>query len=183
MAQTPAQTSGEPPALTVVEADQYPDWEAVFRDNVIGIYQYLFRRLGNSADAEDLAEQVFIHTLRTLRLPAPGHEIRSYLIKTARTVLADHWRKHYAMPETPSELPDVANGPLPEPENQRATQRAMRILGLLPDRSRQVLELRFLRGYSVGEAAKEMGVTLANAKILQYRALRRAAQIGEELPR
>ena len=51
----------------------------------------------------------------------------------------------------------------------------------MPDRFRQVLELRFLRGYSIREAAAEMAVSEANAKILQYRALRRAAVIGNEI--
>jgi RNA polymerase sigma-70 factor (ECF subfamily) len=42
------------------------------------------------------------------------------------------------------------------------------------------LELRFLQAFSVREAASEMGVSVANAKVLQYRALRMAAQSGEE---
>jgi RNA polymerase sigma-70 factor (ECF subfamily) len=57
----------------------------------------------------------------------------------------------------------------------------LRILALLPDRFRQVLELRFLRGYSVAEAAREMGVSNSNAKVLQYRALRKAAQVAGDL--
>ena len=59
-----------------------------------------------------------------------------------------------------------------------AAARAERILSLLPERYRQILELRFLRGYSVSQAAAEMNVSQANAKILQYRALRKAAEVG-----
>jgi RNA polymerase sigma-70 factor (ECF subfamily) len=55
-------------------------------------------------------------------------------------------------------------------------QRAARVLSALPDHYRHILELRFLRGYSVRESAKEMGITVTNAKVLQHRALRRAAQ-------
>jgi RNA polymerase sigma-70 factor (ECF subfamily) len=57
----------------------------------------------------------------------------------------------------------------------------MEILSRLPDRSRLILELRFLRGYSIRETAKEMTVSVANAKVLQYRALRHAASISAEL--
>ena len=74
--------------FSVVEGASYPDWESVYRDNVLGIYQLVFRRVGNRADAEDLAAEVLIQTLRTLRFPAPVHDVRSYLVKTARTVLA-----------------------------------------------------------------------------------------------
>src|SRR2546427_6075901 len=82
----------------------YPDWESVYQDNVVGIYQLVFRRVGTAADAEDLAEDVLIRTLKTLRFPAPVHNVRSYLVKTAKTVLADHWRSHYAVQDLAVEL-------------------------------------------------------------------------------
>ena len=67
-------------------------------------------------------------------------------------------------------------------ENRGTAERAAKILALLPERPRQLLELRFLRGYSVREAADEMGMTETNVKVTQYRALRKAAQIAEGLP-
>jgi RNA polymerase sigma-70 factor (ECF subfamily) len=41
--------------------------------------------------------------------------------------------------------------------------------------------LRFLHGYSVRQAAAELGVSVSNAKVLQHRALRRAAQLNGEV--
>ena len=52
------------------------------------------------------------------------------------------------------------------------------ILDGLPANYRSVLEFRFLRGYSIRETAAAMGVSVANAKVLQLRALRRAAASG-----
>jgi DNA-directed RNA polymerase specialized sigma24 family protein len=40
-----------------------------------------------------------------------------------------------------------------------------------------MLELRFLKGCSVRETARIMGVSVANAKLIQLRALRLAAQL------
>lgn len=168
--------------LHVIDREEYPDWEVAYRDNVAGIYQFVYRRVGNQPDAEDLTEQVFMHTLRSLHLPAFVHEVKAYLVKTARTVLADHWRKHYAMSAMSMELSRLPIASSLEPDNQRPAERAARILALLPERSRRLLELRFLRGYSVREAATELGITEANARILQFRALKKAAQIGEESP-
>ena len=62
-------------------------------------------------------------------------------------------------------------------------QRVAVVLDGLPDHYRRVLELRFLQGRSVREAAGEMGVSVANAKVLQHRALRLAAQISDGLHR
>jgi RNA polymerase sigma factor (sigma-70 family) len=173
----------EPDDLPEAASAVYLDWESVYQDNVVGIYQLAFRRVGNAADAEDLAEEVLMHTLKTLRLPAPVHNVRAYLVKTARTVLADHWRRHYAARDAAIELEKLPPGALTTPPNSDASERAERLLSLLPDQFRRVLELRFLRGFSVREAANEMGVTESNARVLQFRALRKAAELEREVLR
>jgi RNA polymerase sigma-70 factor, ECF subfamily len=173
----------EPDDLRGTETTVYPDWESVYEDNVVGIYQFVFRKVGNAADAEDLAAEVLMQTLKTLRLPAPVHNVRAYLVKTARTVLADHWRKHYAAKDAAAELQQVPPDVLIAPRNSAASERAERLLALLPDQSRRILELRFLRGYSVREAANELGVTESNARVLQFRALRKAAELELEVLR
>jgi RNA polymerase sigma factor (sigma-70 family) len=159
----------------------YLDWESVYEDNVVGIYQLAYRRVGNDADAEDLAEEVLMHTLRTLRLPAPVHNVRAYLVKTARTVLADHWRRHYAARDAAMELEQLPPLATASTGSSESSERAERLLSLLPDHFRRVLELRFLRGYSVREAANELGVTESNARVMQFRALRKAAELEREV--
>ena len=171
----------EPESASDPAAAIYSDWESVYQDNVVGIYQLAFRRVGNAADAEDVAEDVMIRTLKTLRFPAPVHNVRSYLVKTAKTVLADHWRSHYAAKNVALELEQLPPEESAGPSNTIASERAQRLLALLPDQSRRVLELRFLLGYSVREAAREMGVTESNARVLQFRALRKAAELEREV--
>jgi RNA polymerase sigma factor (sigma-70 family) len=167
---------GEPLDAT----DTYTDWQDVYRDHVAGINRLIYRQVGNRSDAEDLTAEVFIATLKPLRLPARVHEIRGYLVATTRTVLASFWRRHYAGPPTVVAT-EVLQQTLVQPDAEAGVARAMEILSRLPERSRIVLELRFLRGYSIQETAKEMGVTVSNAKVLQYRALRHAASISAEL--
>ncbi|HXM54500.1 MAG TPA: sigma-70 family RNA polymerase sigma factor [Candidatus Dormibacteraeota bacterium] len=168
------------PQLRVVEGDSYADWEDVYADNLLGVYRLVFRQVGNRPDAEDLTEEVFLAALPRLDLPAPRLSVRAYLSATVRTVLADHWRRHYAAPPTlafDEELP--APGPPDRPADD-AGGRAARVLARLPERFRRILELRFLGGLSVGQAAAELGVTAGNARVLQHRALRRAAELAEE---
>jgi RNA polymerase sigma-70 factor, ECF subfamily len=160
--------------------ETYSDWQAVYRDNVAGIHRLIFTRVGNRSDAEDLTAEVFMATLKPLRLPAPVHEVRAYLVATTRTVLASFWRRHYAAPPTVMAT-DLLQGSVAHLETEGRVTQVMEILNRLPDRSRQILELRFLRGYSTREAAREMAVSVANAKVLQYRALRHAASVSAEL--
>lgn len=160
--------------------DGYPDWEAVYQDNASWVYRTLFARVGNRADAEDLTAEVFMSALRPLRLTASVAEVRAYLRVTARTVLAAHWRETLGREIT--SIDDVEQPPESEEAISTAPQRVARVLDNLPDRYRRILELRFLQGRSIKDSAAELGVSVANAKVLQHRALRLAAQVNEGGP-
>jgi len=157
--------------------ESYPDWEAVYQDNASWVYRTLFARVGNRADAEDLTTEVFLAALRPLRLTASVGEVRAYLRATARTVLAAHWRE--TMGREITSIDDIEQPPESEEAISTAPQRVARVLGSLPDRYRQILEMRFLQGNSIKESAAELGISVANAKVLQHRALRLAAQVNE----
>jgi RNA polymerase sigma-70 factor (ECF subfamily) len=102
---------------------------------------------------------------------------------TAQTVLASHWRRTLGISVTSID-PQSDFDELVEPalvkEQSDAPQRARGILATLPDRYRRILELRFLEACTIKEAAQAMGVSVANAKVLQHRALRMAARVGSE---
>ncbi|OBH89060.1 RNA polymerase sigma factor [Mycobacterium sp. E2733] len=157
--------------------DGYPDWEAVYQDNASWVYRTLFARVGNRADAEDLTAEVFLAALRPLRLTASVGEVRAYLRVTARTVLAAHWRETLGREIT--SIDDIEQPPESEEAISTAPQRVARVLDNLPDRYRHILELRFLQGHSIKASAAELGVSVVNAKVLQHRALRLAAQVND----
>jgi RNA polymerase sigma factor (sigma-70 family) len=170
--------------LRLVEDDTYADWEAAYLDNVDRLYRLMYSRVGNRPDAEDLTAEVFKAALGPLRLSSSKGEVRAYLLATARTVLASHWRRRLGSPVTfidPEEdiaaLDDVS-----EPDDGEAGRKAGRILAALPERYRHILELRFLERCSIKEAARAMDVSVGNAKVLQHRALRMAASMAELQP-
>src|ERR1700730_11153579 len=88
------------PYLRVVDSEIYADWESVYRDNVDRLYRLMYARVGNRPDAEDLTSEVFRTALGPLRLAASKGEVRSYLLHTAQTVLASHWRQTLGSPVT-----------------------------------------------------------------------------------
>jgi RNA polymerase sigma factor (sigma-70 family) len=165
--------------LQPVTAAAYPDWDAVYRDNVTWVYRLMYGKVGNQPDAEDLTAEVFMTALRPLRVSASVLEVRKYLRMTARTVLASYWGDRMGREVTVIE-DDVPEPLEPDSVISEAPDKVRRLLQRLPDNYRRILELRFLQAFSVREAASQMGVTVANAKVLQHRALRMAAQSGEE---
>lgn len=166
--------------LQPVTGVTYPDWDAVYRDNVTWVYRLMYAKVGNQPDAEDLTAEVFMTALRPLRVSATVPEVRKYLRLTARTVLAAYWGDRMGRYVTTIE-DDLPGGDEPETVAGDAHAKVRSLLERLPDHYRRILELRFLQAFSVREAASQMGVSVANAKVLQYRALRMAAQTsGEE---
>jgi RNA polymerase sigma-70 factor (ECF subfamily) len=180
----PARPPADAPSLRVVDAEFYPDWDAVYRDNAGRMYRLMYSKVGNRADAEDLTAEVFTAALRPLRVSASAPEVRAYLFATARTVLAGHWRRTLGHEVTVLDSDDerwlVAESSAPE-QPSTAPDRAAALLAELPERQRQILQLRFLQAASLKEAAAAMGITVGNAKVLQHRALRAAAKIGADL--
>lgn len=172
---------GTIPHLHSVGPDAYPNWDAIYLDNVERLYRMMYARVGNRADAEDLTAEVFQAALKPLRSSASVGEVRAYLLATARTVLASHWRRHYGTEITTIDV-GVDRAALDEPPTESdAPHRVRELLAELPDRYARILELRFLDSCTLREAAHAMNISIANAKVLQHRALRRAAQVTGEI--
>ena len=168
------------PRLHSVGPDAYPNWDAIYLDNVERLYRLMYARVGNRADAEDLTAEVFQAALKPLRASASVGEVRAYLLATARTVLASHWRRHYGAEITTIDV-GVDRAAFEDPPTESdAPGRVRALLGELPDRYARILQLRFLDSCTLREAAHAMNISVGNAKVLQHRALRRAAQVTGE---
>ena len=148
-------------------------------DELEVVYAFIYSRVGNPADAEDLTQQVALKALPRLRDGTPAPAVRSYLFATARSVLATFWSGRARLPEAelPEDVVGADDGHEVLPSDEAAAWVAQILGGLAPSQ-RRVLELRFLRGYSLREVADEMSQSVGSIKVMQLRALRKAASIG-----
>jgi RNA polymerase sigma-70 factor (ECF subfamily) len=143
------------------------------------VYAFIYARVGNRADAEDLTQQVALKAIPRLRQGAPASAIRGYLFATARSVLGAFWSTRLGLSQ--AELHEDLAMAVPQgPPSDESTERAQRILAALSDNYRRVLELRFLHGYSLREVAAEMRSTVGAVKVMQLRALRAAAKVDPD---
>jgi RNA polymerase sigma-70 factor (ECF subfamily) len=140
------------------------------------VYAFIYARVGNRADAEDLTQQVALKAIPRLRQGAPASAIRGYLFATARSVLGGFWSTRLGLSEAELHEDLALAVPQAAPNEERADT-VQRILAELSDNYRRVLELRFLHGYSLKEVAVEMNSTVGAVKVMQLRALRAAAKV------
>src|SRR5437667_12815656 len=160
------------PQADTAQGQDHLTW--AYQTHVTAIYQYIYSRVGNRPDAEDLTAQVFMKAISGMRSDVSVPELRSWRYRVAQTTLADHWREYYA--EDTGELDDDVTRPPAPRENPEAIQRVDALLATLPESYRRVLELRFLRGYSVRETAQALDLSETNVKVLQFRAWNRAGR-------
>lgn len=178
-----AQAPGRRPVITSAQL------ERVYTSFFGAIYGFVFARVGNKEDAEDLTSRVFLKSLQYLDPSAAPQEVAAYLFQIARTEIADHWRRYAALRVVPiDEEPEAlqaeeANEEVVIPSLPTLVGELERILALLPPHYRRVLELRFFEECSIRETARAMNVSEGNAKVLQYRAVQRAAEFARETER
>lgn len=146
-------------------------------DELEAIYAFVYRRVGNRADAEDVTQQVALKAVPRLREDASRESIRAYLFATAKTELASFWAARFGM--RASELRDDVplHEQLDEEDRGAPVEKVQQVLRSLPEHYSRLLELRFLRGYTTKEVARELGTTTGAVRIMQLRALRAAAKV------
>src|SRR5437764_6459451 len=129
------------------------DFQAFYEDNLVSVYRFVFKRLRNREEAEDLTSQIFQKTLRYLDPKRSAQSARSWLFKIAHTTVADYWRTHYrALTSSLDVQLEVGwEGPTQEVilgTNERAAELVSNLLQALPERYREVLSYRFLLNLS-----------------------------------
>jgi RNA polymerase sigma-70 factor, ECF subfamily len=175
---TPDRPAGEEQQAEVVELPVARRATDIALDELELVYAFIYARVGNRADAEDLTQQVAMKAIPRLRQGAPASAIRGYLFATARSVLGAFWSTRLGLSE--AELREdlaPASPPPPSSSSEDHTETVQQILSQLSDNYRRVLELRFLHGYSLKEVAAEMHSTVGAIKVMQLRALRAAGKV------
>ncbi len=155
---------------------------ALYQEHLASIYRFVYNKVGSREEAEDLTSQVFMKAVRYLDYEHNAQNMHSWLFQVARTTIADYWRAFYRAPTSSLEvLLEVGwEGPTEDVNrgNGSAAERVRRILQDIPGRYREVLTCRFLLDLSLRETAERMGVSIANVKTLQFRALKHAAGLN-----
>jgi len=156
---------------------------ALYRRYVREIYGYLYNQVGNGNDAEDITSETFLRVVRGLGEFGGRSSFRTWVYAIARNCLRDHWRQAERLPSATLDLEraqevDAEAALEARPE---VTELGQAVLERLPPNYRSVVKLRILDGRSVRDTAEALNVSEGNVKVIQHRALKRAAEIATAL--
>ncbi|HYM14454.1 MAG TPA: sigma-70 family RNA polymerase sigma factor [Dehalococcoidia bacterium] len=148
-------------------------WAEIYRRHARQVYAYVYYRVGDQHTAEDLAADVFVKALASIRGYAyRGTPLLAWLYRIAHNVTVDYRR-------TAAKRAQHHGGGPVEIEDRRDALQAlddhsdmMRAIRCLTEDQQQVVILRFYQQMSNADVAKVMGKPEGAVKALQTRALR-----------
>jgi RNA polymerase sigma factor (sigma-70 family) len=163
-------------ALLVKAARRDPvAFAALYRRYVTPIYRYLYSRVGNAADAEDLTAQTFVAALEGL----PGYRERgnfaAWLFTIAHNKAADHHREQH--PQLPLDealdSPRHGENPMTSMMRKETLQRLSALVAQLEEDKQELLRLRFTAGLTYRQIGTILGRSEGAVKMAVHRLLHR----------
>jgi RNA polymerase sigma-70 factor (ECF subfamily) len=179
--QTTQQKPGAPP---IDKAALDRAFTELYKDNLKDVYSFLYYRLGNHHDAEDVSEQVFLQAYRHLPkalAESEGRSLRPWLIRIAQNLAINLYRDRSRKPQSPldaagefADRHDTAD----LVESREELAHVFEKVAELGDDRREALIMRFALGMDNHEIARAMGKTEGATKVLLHRANK---QLEEQL--
>ena len=177
---TPAFETARVPGQGQDDADLARRWQAGDRKagsvlidrHLPRLRAFLTARCGNAAEADDLAQEVFLAVCRNLQGYDGQFPFTGWLYGIARKKLADFWRHHRVLAPLEPGHEEVEHRS-PADIHQELDGAAMawkEVFARLPEAQASALWLRVQEDLSVEDIARTMEVSLANAKVLLFRA-------------
>jgi RNA polymerase sigma-70 factor (ECF subfamily) len=139
------------------------------------IYRYVYLKIGDKAEAEDMTQQVFLHALRSITsFKYQGRPFTAWLFRIAHNQIVDFLRRKTRKPvamELDETLPGSGSDPEEMAELSLSIERLAQATQHLTRAQQEVLSLRFAGGLSIDEVAKAMGRRPGAIKALQHAAI------------
>jgi len=148
-------------------------FEHAYDEHGRGVYATALRILGNPAQAQDVAQDVFMRLWRRPEsFDARRGELGSYLRLMARSRALDVWRESQAAGRASDRLKLVVGtgegrldeSPAPSAERDEARATVRTALHTLPEAQREALVLAYWGGMTADDIARRSDVPLGTAK-------------------
>jgi RNA polymerase sigma-70 factor (ECF subfamily) len=147
------------------------DWDALFTEQLPGVYNFFRYRVGAGPEAEDLTSITFEKAWRARhRYRRDLASFTTWLFTVARNVAVDHYRQR--RPHVPLEAAaEVPGGSTPEENAERRSnvERLSALLARLPDRERELLSLKYGAGLTNRAIARTTGLSESNVGTILHR--------------
>ena len=152
------------------------DFTELYHRNATAVFNYLYSRVGNVADAEDLTSQTFVTALENMSRLRDPLKFRPWIFSIARNKAIDFFRKSQRCPTTgyDEELDQMKamGGELSQADQDRLSD-LERLISRLSPREQEYLRLRIVADLPFAEIAAILNEPETRVKKKYYRLLER----------
>ncbi|MFC2026430.1 RNA polymerase sigma factor [Chloroflexota bacterium] len=155
------------------------DFGRIYDLYVERIYRHVYYRVGNTKDAEDLTQQVFINAWKAIgRYKKTTSPFIAWLIRISHNLVIDHYRKKKDTTyfEYEWEIKDSYSSPEKSVEKYFEQQQLRKVIMRLPSEQQQVILMSFIEGFTYAEIASALNKTEGNIRVILHRALKKMQQ-------
>lgn len=170
-------SSSEPDEVLISRAQtDARAFEPLYERYVAQIYAYIYYRIGNVQDAEDVTARTFYQAMTHLhRYTSRGVPFSAWLFRIAHNLVAN-WHRDSSRRQTFSldaivDTPDTTPGLPEQAADNDDAQRLWRVIRRLPPERQQLLVLKFVDELSTEQIAVIMGRSQGAVKALLHRTL------------
>lgn len=163
-------------ALTRAAQGDQEAFGVLYERYVGRIYNYVYYRTGNTFEAEDLTERVFLRALRHIRnYRDRGLPFSAWLYRIAHNLVANWHRDNSRRKEVPLDERLRLHHPGEHPEQHvvhaEEQEGLLEVIRCLPPERQQLLILKFVEHMSNAEIGRIMGRSEGAIKSLYHRTL------------
>lgn len=146
----------------------------LYRLYVEQVYRYLYSRIGNVHEAEDITAQTFLAAFESFDRFRQDRHFASWLFTIARNKAMDYFRlrKNTSPIDDVNDIP-MENDPLNKLVQSEQTAALAILIQTIPEEERELLRLRFLTNMSFPEIARLLNRNEDAVKKSIYRLLAR----------
>jgi RNA polymerase sigma-70 factor, ECF subfamily len=140
------------------------------------VYRHIFYRVGNTADTEDLTQQVFIKAWQAVgRFKKMSSPFLAWLMTISNNTVIDFYRgrKNNVLLEEDFLSDCVTPGPEQMLEASVTREELDQAIRRLPPEQQQVVLMRYVEDFSGRETAAAMGKSEEAVRIMLFRAIKR----------
>ena len=136
---------------------------------------YAYQKTGNTADAEDVVQNIFVRLLSGNNRDYKEEEIKHYLFKSVKNGIIDLQRKNAKMArnvDLDGQLVDIDEPNDEEIENMILKDRIMQSIRHLPPKCQDIFVRSKIDGYTYQEIANEMEISIKTVEAQMTKAFK-----------
>jgi len=157
------------------------DFSVIYQQHFKTAYLFVFKRIGNRADAEDIVADSFAAAFKNW---PPSKHYQAWLWSIVRHKLTDFLRRKYQLHSTSAiDLENIPESDSSNASNQSDTYLTFleKLVAELSAKDKQFYTLRYREKFTFNQIATQLNITENNAKVINNRIVKKLKTKWENL--